>query len=279
MPTSVGGQDDAAAQVATDSLQLSADRPAVSYRVRVTLLRRAGTRATPVVDLVGAVASRPADEEATPSAGREPGRVLDVPEYSQQVHRGEYPEYDAGGQSWCSPTSVSMVLAHWGRGPTPADYAWVDDGLPDRFVAHAARHTFDHLYRGAGNWAFNIAYAGRFGMRAFVTRLRGLDEAALFLDAGIPLVLSVAFAEGELDGAGYDTDGHLLVLAGFDERGHAVCNDPASHGLASNDKVRTTYDRDQLERAWLRSSGGIAYVIHPPDVPLPEPPVPTEPNW
>jgi len=279
MPTSVGDQDDADAQVAVDSLRLSADRAAVSYRVRVALLRRTGTAATPVVRLVGAVASAVTADESGGRVERPPGRVLDVPEYSQQLHRGEYPEYDCGGQSWCSPTSVSMVLAHWGSGPTPADYAWVDQDLPDRFVAHAARHTFDHLYDGAGNWAFNTAYAARFGLRAFVTRLRGLDEAALFLSAGIPLVLSVAFAQDELDGAGYDTQGHLLVLAGIDEHGDAVCNDPASHGVASNDKVRTTYDRDQLERAWLRSSGGVTYVIHPPDVPLPEPPVPTEQNW
>jgi hypothetical protein len=279
MPTSVGDQDDADANVAVDSLRLSVDRPAASYRVRVALLRRAGTAATPVVRLVGAVASAMTAEEDNGPAERVPGMVLEVPEYSQQVHRGEYPEYDAGGQSWCSPTSVSMVLAHWSRGPTPADYAWVDEGLPDRFVAHAARHTFDHLYQGAGNWAFNTAYAARFGLRAFVTRLRGIDEAALFLAAGIPLVLSVAFAEGELEGAGYDTRGHLLVLVGIDEHGDAVCNDPASHGVPSNDKVRTTYRRAQLERAWLRSSGGLTYVIHPPDVPLPAPPVPTEPNW
>ena len=284
-PTSVGGQDDAVASVAVDTLQLSPGRPALSYRVRVALLRRPGTPATPVVRLLGATASAlPHDLPAAPPRPPRPSRpsagtVIDVPSYSQQVHRGEYPEYDSGGQSWCSPTSVSMVLAHWGRGPAPADYAWVDEGLKDRFVDHAARHCFDHLYRGAGNWAFNTAYAARFGFRAFVTRLRGLDEAELFVAAGIPLVLSVAFAEDELDGAGYDTQGHLLVLVGIDEHGDVVCNDPASHGEASNDKVRTTYDRAQLERAWIRASGGVTYVIHPPDVALPTPPFPEEPNW
>lgn len=276
-PTSVGAQDDAAASVAVDTLQLG--RPAVSYRVRVALLRRPGAPATPVVRLVGASASALPPDLPAASPGPFPGRVIDVPSYSQQVHRGEYPEYDSGGKSWCSPTSVSMVLAHWGRGPAPADYAWVDPGLTDRFVDHAARHCFDHHYQGAGNWAFNTAYAARFGMRAFVTRLRGLQEAELFVAAGIPLVLSVAFAEDELDGAGYDSQGHLLVLVGIDEHGDVVCNDPASHGEASNDKVRTTYDRAQLERAWIRASGGVTYVIHPPDVALPAPPVAAEPNW
>jgi hypothetical protein len=278
-PTSVGDQDDAVAAVAVDTLRLSPERPALSYRVRVTLLRRPRTPATPVVRLLAATASALPPDLPAAVPGAFPGTVIDVPSYSQQVHRGEYPEFDSGGQSWCSPTSVSMVLGHWGRGPAPADYAWVDEGLKDRFVDHAARHCFDHLYRGAGNWAFNTAYAARFGMRAFVTRLRGLDEAELFVAAGIPLVLSVAFAEDELDGAGYDTQGHLLVLVGIDEHGDVVCNDPASHGEASNDKVRTTYDRAQLERAWIRASGGVTYVIHPPDVALPAPRVPEEPNW
>ncbi len=279
-PTSVAGQDDAAATVAVDSLRLAADRPAASYRVRVALLRRERTAATPVVRLVGAVASRPAEEHRpAPLPPPAVGRVLEVPAYSQELHRGEYPAYDAGGQSWCSPTAVSMVLGYWGRGPTPADYAWVEPGLPDRFVPHAVRHTFDHRYAAAGNWSFNTAYAARFGVRSFVTRLRGLHEAALFIAAGIPLVLSVAFTRADLGGAGYDTTGHLLVLVGFDERGNPVCNDPASHGLPSNDEVRTTYDRDQLERAWIRPSGGLTYVVHPPDVSLPAPPVSTEPSW
>lgn len=276
-PTSVGGQDDHQASVRVDTLRLA--QPAVCYRVRVALLRRPGTPATPVVRLIAAAASALPSFQPRPARAHVPSTVIDVPPYSQQVHRGEYPEYDSGGQSWCSPTSVSMVLAHWGRGPDPADYAWVDPAFSDRFVDHAARHCFDHLYQGAGNWAFNTAYAARFGMGAFVTRLRGLDEAELFVAAGIPLVLSVAFAEDELDGAGYDTQGHLLVLVGIDEHGDVVCNDPASHGEASNDKVRTTYDRAQLERAWIRASGGVTYVIHPPDVALPAPLVPEEPNW
>ena len=59
------------------------------------------------------------------------------------------------------------------------------------------------------------------------------------------------------------------MLSGFTADGDPVVDDPASHGRASNADVRTRYRRDQLERAWLRASGGIAYVIHPDDVALP----------
>ena len=279
LPASVPGQGDDRAVVAFDILLAKAPRTISSYRLGVNLLRRPGSASSPTVSLLGAMASHvPADAQVPRSAsGGAEGLVIDVPRYSQQVHRGEYPQWDSGGRSWCSPTSTTMVLAHWGRGPAPEEYAWVDPTLHDRFVDHAARHTFDYNYRGAGNWSFNTAYAARYGVRAYVTRLRSLTEVEQFIRTGIPLVVSVSFDEHELDGAGYATAGHLLTVVGFDADGNVICNDPASHGIASNDEVRTTYDREQFENAWMVPSRGITYVIHPPEVPLPE--RPAEPNW
>ncbi|MFZ5846466.1 MAG: C39 family peptidase [Actinomycetota bacterium] len=278
-PTSVPGQSDEVAAVHVDRLTLPETAPGTSYRMRVTLLRRTGTAATPAVSLLGCVASAVPPGAPVVSAERNgaAGTVLEVPAYSQRLHLGSYPQWANGGESWCSPTATSMVLAHWGLGPRKLDYAWVDPGMADPVVPYAARHTFDHDYRAPGNWSFNAAYAARFGAVAFVTRLRSLAEAELFVSAGIPLVVGVAFTRDQLDGAGYDTTGHLAVLVGFDDDGNVVCNDPASHEIASNDEVRATFDRAQFERAWMRSSGGITYVIAPPDVPLP--PAPAEPNW
>jgi hypothetical protein len=277
-PTSVPGQSDARADVRVDRLRLRDDARATSYRLRVTLLRRVGSTDTPSVSLLGCVASRLTDNGVgvTPP-GPALGTVIDVPRYSQQVHLGEYPQWADGGEAWCSPTSTSMVLAHWGLGPSRSEYAWVDEGLSDRFVPYAARHTFDHAYDAPGNWSFNVAYAARFGTVAFVTRLRSLAEAERFVAAGIPLVVGVAFTRAELDGACYDTTGHLAVLVGFDERGDVVVNDPASQCAADNGAVRTTFGRAAFERAWMRMSGGITYVIHPTGVALPQPPA--EPNW
>jgi hypothetical protein len=67
------------------------------------------------------------------------------------------------------------------------------------------------------------------------------------------------------------------VIVGFTKRGDVVVNDPASHLVASNAQVRTVYDREQFENVWSMRSGGIVYVIHPADVPLP--PAPAEANW
>jgi len=197
--------------------------------------------------------------------------VLDVPQYSQEIHVGDYPQYDNGGEAWCSPTSTSMVLGYWGRLPSASDYAYVLSDLGaahrDPWVDYAARFTYDYNYQGAGNWPFNVAYAGRFGLTGAVTQLRSLAEAEQFIDTGIPLVISIAFGSGRLDGAPIkSTNGHLMVIVGFDANGNVVANDPAAPDDAT---VRRTYDRAQFEQAWQESTGGIVYLIYPPGHALP----------
>jgi hypothetical protein len=273
-PTTVRGQDDGTARVHVEELVAADDRCWQAYQLRVTLLRPADSDARPTLSLLSAVVSGAlAADPAAGSPGRPGGTgrgcEVAVPAYSQQLHRGEYPQWASGGESWCSPTSIAMVLGTWGLGPTPEEYAWVEPGYRDRFVDHAVRFTFDHAYHGAGNWSFNTAYAALYGTEAYVTRLRDLGEAEEYVAAGIPLVASVAFEEHELPTAGYRTSGHLLVLVGFDEHGDVIVNDPASHTIPSNDEVRTVYPRAAFEKAWMRSRG-LVYVIHPPSVPLPD---------
>jgi len=91
-------------------------------------------------------------------------------------------------------------------------------------------------------------------------------------------VASIASHPGELDGflfAG-GTNGHLVVILGFDASGNPIVNDPAAWTNAS---VRRVYDRTQFERVWLRGSAGTVYVIHPADVPLPPTPPDATASW
>ena len=260
------GQDDDLAAVNVDTWRAPAGL--TSYQVRVTLARKAGTTLDPSIDAVGAVASLLPDSvgaTSTPGVGR--GITLDVPRYSQMIHEGDYPQWNGGGEAWCSPTSTSMVLGYYDKLPVQASYSWVPAGHPDPWVDYAARMTFDYDYDGTGNWPFNTAYAAPLVGKAFVTRLRSLREAERFIAAGIPLVASITFGAGELDGAPISsTAGHLLVIVGFTEDGDVVVNDPASDTRAG---VRRTYDRGQLERAWLGGSDGTVYVIHDTAHPLP----------
>jgi hypothetical protein len=275
--TSVGGQGDKDGYVAIDTFVPK--NPMGSYQLRLTLYRAVGTSASPRVTRIGAVASNPITiKPYAPSTTTMTGTVeLAVPAYSQEIHKGEYPQFDNGGEAWCSPTSTSMVVAYWGRGPTAADYAYVLRDYPattDPWVDYAARYVFDYHYNGAGNWPFNTAYAAHFSLESEVTQLHSLAEAEQFIKAGIPLVASIAFNSGKLDGFFFkSTNGHLMVIVGFTAAGNPIVNDPASPDDAS---VRHVYDRTQFEDAWMSATGGIVYVIHPVSVPLP--PSPTG-NW
>ncbi len=261
--TSVDGQGDDLGGVAVDTWRVPGGTRA--WQLRVNLMRTGKGR--PTVRALGAVASRLPDVDgvATSQPGVASGRdhvVLDVPRYSQMVHAGHYPAWGGGGEAWCSPTSLSMVLGYHDALPPASAYPWVPDGHPQPWVDHAARMTFDEDYDGTGNWPFNTAYAASRlgpGARAYVTRLRSLRHAERFVANGTPLVASISFGAGELDGAPISsTNGHLLVIAGFTRSGDVVVNDPAARQRSG---VRRTYDRGQFEDAWLPTSGGVVYVL------------------
>jgi hypothetical protein len=274
--TSVGGQGDNDGFIAIDTF-FAHDHPMLAYRLRVTLYRLAGTTGTPTLTRIGAVASDPVNTKPyLPSQTTMTSKVvLPVPSYSQEIHAGEYPQFDSGGEAWCSPTSTTMVISYWhdvaGTGfPTTADYGYVYGDYPnviDPWVDFGARQTFDYHYQGAGNWPFNAAYAAHWGLETEVTQLHSLAEAEQFVKAGIPLVASIAFTSNKLDGFLFkSTSGHLLVIVGFDAQGNPIVNDPAA---TSDATVQRTYDRAQFEQDWMTSTGGIVYVIHPASVPLP----------
>ena len=274
--TSVGGQGDADGHVAIDTF-FTNDHPAVAYRMRLTLFRRTGTKKSPSVSRYSAVASNLTNRKmAFPSATTMNGTAIElgVPRYSQEIHHGEYPQFDNGGEAWCSPTSTSMVVAYWdqlfpGNGYTPsaAEMDWVPYAEP--WVDYTARYVFDYHYNGAGNWPFNTAYAAGRGLVGDVTMLHNLHEAEPFINAGIPLVASVAWNPNKLEGSDIkSTNGHLLVIEGFTADGsQVIVNDPAT--LPGN-PVKHYYDREQFERAWVPASGGIVYVIRPDGYPTPD---------
>ena len=278
--TSVGGQGDADGYVAIDTL-FTKDHPAVAYQLRLTLFRRVGLDVTPTVTRYSAITSDLTNQKNVfPSSTTMNGQTIDLgapdplafPSYSQELHHGEYPQFDNGGEAWCSPTSTAMVVGHWGYAPPAGDYQYVSDDYPtvsDPVVDYTARMVFDYHYQGAGNWPFNAAYAASQGLVADVTQLHDLREAEAFIRDGIPLVASIAFESNKLAGADIkSTNGHLAVIVGFTAGGkQVIVNDPAS---PTNAGVRHVYDREQFERAWIPASGGIVYVDRPAGWPTPD---------
>lgn len=245
---SAAGQRNARGRVATDTLVLA--RAADGFQLALRL-RSARAGASPSFRLAALAFSGAPARPRTLAPGDRAlwGRTLDVPEYSQMV----YPD---GGEVWCSPTSVAMVVAYWQR------YR----GAPEPRVRQAVRGTRDRVYASHGNWPFNVAFAATQGLEARVARFRSLREVERWVAAGVPVVVSYAWRRGELDGADGASSGHLAVVVGFDRSGNPVVNDPAARSDAN---VRRTYERGQLERLWLAHSAGTAYLIHPPRHPVP----------
>jgi hypothetical protein len=154
--------------------------------------------------------------------------------------------YPDGGRVWCSPTSLAMVMAFWGKRVS----------IPDEVVPGV----YDSQYDGHGNWPFNTAYAGAHGFVAYVHRLPGFGALERWIAAGVPIIASVAYARSWLENAPIDqTAGHLLVVRGFTSQGDVVVNDPAA---PHDEEVPRVYRREQFRRAWL-DRGGVVYIIHP----------------
>ncbi|WP_367324614.1 peptidase C39 family protein [Streptomyces sp. HUAS ZL42] len=274
--TSVDDQTDGKSTIWTDTFAIDDATTGLrltSYRLRLTLYRRPGTKLTPTVWRVGAMGSDIPDRFTVPATTPGLAGELIVPRYSQEIHAGQYPEYDNGGEAWCSPTSSQMIIEYWGGRLTPQQLAWVDPAYADPQVCHAARYTYDYQYNGCGNWPFNAAYAATFkGLQGVVTRLGSLTDLETLIAAGIPAITSQSFRKEELTGAGYGTSGHLMTVIGFTADGDVIANDPAS---PSDEAVRRVYRRREWENIWLRTkrynasgkvvsgTGGVCYLYFP----------------
>jgi peptidase C39-like protein len=137
---SVSGQKDTDGQVDVDTLVLK--RPARSVQIRLTLGGMNG--ALPSMKFLGlSFCNTRVAPEALPANHAAWGKVLPVVERSQQSY--------AGGNGWCSPTSLSMALSYWGSESNRAD--WKLD------APEVAAGVIDHNFKKAtGNWAFNTAF-------------------------------------------------------------------------------------------------------------------------
>ena len=246
--TSVAGQMDADACVKVDTFVLN--HPAKSVQIRLTLGRTNG--ALPALKFLGLSFCNSRITPPVPPPNRAAwGKIIPVVERSQQ----SYP--DGGG--WCSPTSLSMVLTHWGSESNRAD--WNLD------APEVAAGVYDRQFKfHTGNWSFNTAFAGSLdGMRAYVTRFSDISELEDWIAAGIPVIISARYDLLQ-DGRPDDFSGHLTVCRGFTENGDLVINDPWTD--LKVESVRHIYKRENVRRAWATSHNTV-YLVYPENTKLP----------
>ena len=169
-------------------------------------------------------------------------RTLAVPRYSQMTHRGQYPQYGGGGEAWCSPTSLSMILGYYKRA---ADARPTTPGSASRTPTRGSTTS-----PGSSTTTATAAPATGPSTRptpppstgnAFVTRLPSLREAERFIHAGIPLAASISFGRGGLDRRPDQLDGRAprgdLRLH---RAGNVVVNDPAAPDATPRSVASTT---------------------------------------
>jgi len=256
---SVDGQRSGAWGVLTDTLQSQGLAFADAYQYRLTLFAEQLGASLSVrgVSVVASDSYRHGEELGAAGAGSW-GLELGVPTRSQMV----YPD---GGEIWCSPTSLSMVMAYWAG----------QIGAPelDQPVPTVAAGTYDYVYQGWGNWPFNTAYASAYGLEAAVSRFSSIEQVERWTEMGVPVVASIAwdnsYGDQQLLGAALtSSDGHLLVIRGFDSSGNVISNDPAG---GEDSQVRRVYRRDEFARAWFSGSGGVVYLVYPEGWSIPDP--------
>ena len=247
---SVSRQADVDGRVNVDTLALSGKRGAArAFQLQLRLFSAGGGGQQPVPSVrnasVAISTARAAPGALAPGSPARWNKLLSVPECSQMVYRD-------GGEIWCSPTSISMVLAYWQQAPGPCEPR----------VRAAVAGIYDWRYDGWGNWPFNVAYAATQNLEGYVARFTSLAQAEAWIEAGVPVVISFGWKAGTLAGApATASSGHISVLVGFDAAGNPIVNDTAA---ATNETVQRTYRRAELEMLWLQHSGGTVYLVYPP---------------
>jgi hypothetical protein len=241
------GQHDANGNVDTDTLTLK--HPGQAIDIQVTLHNTSSDSGAMLKLLTLSFSRKAVTQGDHPSRSPAWGKTIDVPQRAQ----GNYPN----GGVLCSPTSMSMVLSHY------SNVLHLPDMNKD--VPEVEYHVWDPVYKGAGNWPFNTAYAGSFtGLTSYVARFESIQNLEEWIDAGLPVICSVSFDMLRGLPLSPTESGHLVVLVGFDAEGNPVINDPAFR-----DQVRRTYKRSDFEKAWVYSRRTV-YLVYPDSARLPD---------
>jgi len=249
----ISSQEDDLASMDEDVLQIKgSDKAATSLKYKLTLETVKET-VSPSIRMIAASLrndAKPIAKIYKDTAAQQNlsnvDKVLNVPKFSQMVRDKNI------AVNICSPTCIAMAMNYYGIEITPEESAW---------------GVYDNLGLLFGNWAFNCAYAGSYGLEAYTDFFNSMDDIKREILNGNPVIASVKYKSDEsvqgdlpvLHGAPIDkTEGHLVLVCGFThENGkeYVVVNDPAAK---DDNSVSVKYLASEFDKAWVK----VVYVIH-----------------
>ena len=194
--------------------------------------------------------------------------MLNIPNYEYPVDAKGLPSivwYDVPrlnqnmvpviGHEMCSATTSAMLLKFKGF-----DFKDKDAEFEHRYVASLVADP-GHRAPMYGNWVYNTAAMGAFGLDAYCARTYSWEELKYHLATVGPVGASIKGDTGI-----YKTGGHLLVVVGYKEVGnnkYVLCNDPNINGRFGKDKygndlfVYVEYPLD----VFMNFYRGVMYVV------------------
>lgn len=220
-----------------DTLMLNARWPRIEYR---TTLYSNTAGVTPTLRLMSLCYADTTTRIAF-VAPPDPGVQVSLP----VPWRSQYWVPGIGGVI-CGPTSMSMAEEFLGV------------NLPTETVAADCYDDYNKLY---GNWPFICQAAAKRGLKAFGFRCNNQAALRAELEAGHPVILSVAWGAGELTNAPItSTGGHLILCVGYTANGDYIINDPAG---ADSRWDHVIYNKTQMAHVWGYHGGGFCMVVTP----------------
>ena len=167
--------------------------------------------------------------------------TLRIPNYTYPVDASNLPDYVCYdipclnqnmvpkiGHEICSATTATMLLNYKGF-----SFKDKDSEFEHRYIASLVADNGHHSPT-YGNWVFNTAVIGAFGVDSYVARHYSWEELKIHLATVGPVGASIRGDVGL-----YKTGGHLIVVRGYrvvDGKTYVICNDPNINERFGNDK-------------------------------------------
>lgn len=228
---------------------LKLNTPATRFRFKVVANGNKAPAEPPSLTVI--TTRKPSVTSTTPTTqptpvvigGLRETRVLDIPLRRQ---------FDSNGRRLidrCQSAALASAMEYYGKVVPLEDIV---------------KHTYDPEYEYPGIWPRVIGAAHEFGLDAYIERFRDWTAVRHALAENKVLLCSIRMKEGQCQAPPYRSMGnHIVALCGVTDDGRVVVTD--SFLGKSGRGYLCQWLRDDFEDVWMRTKGGVAMVICPPE--------------